>query len=257
MAQPLDPNLVRYLENQRLGNGRKTAGRKLVIFSVPKIGKTVLAARLGMHNMFIADDGDGYSALMNESVQPLIGHWDVLPFMDWASVKQMLQAGEAGQIRCECGEPIDNWVLDTASGMIMLELQKIIATAGTPLDGKVAPEAPGRPDYMVSRDRLIPVMSQISSMRNASVTLLMHMREQGKVQPQVVPDAHNAAVEVINKYVSVQAYLSMNDKGQRILQVRANGNRVVVGSRYDFPDDFVSDDEFVKHIEQWKASAEL
>lgn len=253
MATPLNQNLVDYINSKRLGEKRKTAGRKIVIYSVPKIGKTVLAARLGKHNMFIVDDGDGYSALMNESVHGMIGHWDVLPFMDWASVKQFLQAGEAGQILCQCGEPIDNWVLDTASGMIMLELQKIIATAGTPMDGKVAPEAPGRPDYMVSRDRLIPVMSQISAMSNASVTLLMHMREVGKVKPQVVPDAHNAAIEVINKYVSVQAYLQMDNDGNRILQVRPNGNNVVVGTRYDFPKDFVTDDEFVSHIEKWKS----
>lgn len=254
MVTPLNQPLVDYINKQRLGDARKKAGRKLVIYSVPKIGKTVLAARLGAHNMFIADDGDGYSSLMNDSIQPLIGHWDVLPFTDWASVRQILQAGEAEQIKCECGEPIDNWVLDTTSGMIMLELQSIIKNAGTPLSGKVAPEAPGLPDYMISRDRLVPVMSQVASMRNASVTLLMHMREVGKVQPQVVPDAHNAAIEVINKYVSLQAYLTMDDEGQRILQVRANGNRVVVGSRLDFDSDFVTDDDFVKAIERWKTA---
>lgn len=252
MSTPLDPRLIDYINSQRLGKKRALPSRKLVIFSVPKIGKTVLAARLGQHNMFIADDGDGYSSLTNGKVMPLIGHWDVLPFLDWASVKQMLQAGDAGQILCECGEPIDNWVLDTASGMIMMELQRIIKTAGTPQTGKVAPEAPGLPDYMVSRDRLIPVMSQISSMRNASVTLLMHMREVGKVNPVVVPDAHNAAIEVINKYISLQAYLSMDENGQRILQVQPNGNRIVVGSRRDFGGDFVTDDDFVKQMSEWK-----
>lgn len=251
MATPLGQPLVDFINKKRLGpDGKKKAGRKITIYSVPKIGKTILAARLGEHNMFISDE-DGYTALMNDSVKPLIGHWDALPFMDWATVKQMLQAGEAGQILCECGEPVDNWILDTVSGMVMHELKNIISNAGTPQTGKVAPEAPGLPDYMVSRDRLIPVMSQIASMRNASVTMLSHMREAGKVNPRIVPDIHDKAYEVVNKYSSLQAYLFMSD-GRRKLQVRPMDNNIVTGGRYDFPSDIVTDDEFVDHIERWK-----
>lgn len=251
MVTPLSGPLVDYINKQRLGKeGKKVAGRKLTIYSVPKIGKTVLAARLGKHNMFISDE-DGYTALMNDNVKPLIGHWDALPFMSWADVKQMLQAGEAQQILCECGEPIDHWILDTVSGMVLHELRGIIRSAGTPQTGKVAPEAPGLPDYMVSRDRLIPVMSQIASMRNASVTMLSHMREAGKVNPRIVPDIHDKAYEVVNKYSSLQAYLYMEGK-QRMLQVRPMDNNIVTGGRYDFPTDVVTDDEFVEHIERWK-----
>jgi hypothetical protein len=194
---------------------------------------------------------------MNDNIKPLIGHWDSMPFMDWASVKQMLQAGEAGQILCECGEPIDNWILDTMSGMVFATLKQIVDGAGATQEGKVAPEAPNRPEYMISRDRLIPVMQQIASMRNASVTMLVHMREHGKVDTHIGLDVHSAAAEVINKYTSVQAYLTMNAEGQRILQVRQTGNKVIAGSRYEFGSDFVTDDEFVAGIERWKKAAEV
>ncbi len=250
MVTPLDPRLVDYINKQRVGNN-VAPGRKILIFSVPKVGKTILAARLGKHNFFITDE-DGYTALKNDSVKDLVGHWDAVPFMDWPTTRQVLQAVEAGQILCkDCSEPVDNVILDTMSGMIGISLQGIIQTAGTPKTGKVAPEAPGLPDYFISRERLIPVMSQIALMRNASVTLTMHMREEGKVRPQIQPDAHKSAYEVINKYISLQAYLTVQD-GQRILQVKNNGNNVVVGGRYDFPSEFVTDDEFVAHIEKWK-----
>lgn len=254
MAIPLDERMAKAIMSLSFGPGDeevKIAGRKLLIFGSPKIGKTVLAARLGKCNFFITDE-DGYTSLLNASVKDKVGHWRAMPFNDWASVKQVLQAGEAGQLKCQtCGNPFDNYVLDTVSGIVAQVLQEIVQSGTTPTDGKISPEAAGRPDYLVSRERLYPVMRQIAQMRNASVTLLMHTREVGKVKPQILPDVHNAAYEVINKYVSVQAYLSIKD-GQRMLQVRPNGNGIAAGSRYDFPDVFVSDDDFVAHIEQWK-----
>ena len=255
MTVPLDPALVKFIESQRLGEeGKKKAGRKIVIYSLPKVGKTVLAARLGKHNMFISDE-DGYTALMNDDIAPMVGHWDSLPFMDWASTKQMLQAGEAQQIFCHCGEPIDNWILDTVNGMVMATLRSIVKSAGATQEGKTAPENPNRPEYMISRDRLVPVMQQIAAMRNASVTMLLHQREHDvKTNPHINVDVHKAAAEVINKYTSVQAYLKM-ENGSRILQVGTLGNGFVTGSRYNFPKDFVTDDEFVAHIEKWKEGA--
>lgn len=257
MATPLDKDFVAFLNRRRLGKeGKRTAGRKITIYSVPKIGKTVMAARLGKHNMFISDE-DGYTSLMNDDIKPLIGHWDSFPFEDWAGVKQYLQAGEAQQILCECGEPIDNWILDTMNGMVMKTLRDIVKSAGATQEGKTAPENPNRPEYMISRDRLVPVMQQIAAMRNASVTMLLHQREHDvKTNPHLGVDVHKAAAEVINKYTSLQAYMSMADNGQRILQVRPTANKIVVGSRYNFPKDFVTDDEFVEHIEQWKREGE-
>lgn len=256
MGVPLKPELIAYINRQRLGEeGKKVAGRKITIYSLPKVGKSVLAARLGQHNMFITDE-DGYTSLMNDEVKPLIGHWDSLPWMDWPTVKQYLQAGEAKQILCECGEPIDNWIIDTMSGMVMGTLREIVRTANATQEGKTAPENPNRPEYMISRDRLIPVMQQVAQMRSASVTMLLHQREHDtKTNPHLNLDVHKAAAQVINKYTSVQAYLSMDENGQRKLQVRATSNKIVTGSRYQFPKDFVTDDEFVDHIEKWKAMA--
>lgn len=256
MAVPLNPNAIAWINKQRLGEeGKKRAGRKIVIYSLPKVGKSVLAARLGQHNMFIYDD-DGFTSLMNDDIKPLVGHWDSLPWMDWGTVKQYLQAGEAQQILCQCGEPIDNWIIDTMSGMVMGTLRDIVAHANATQEGKTAPENPNRPEYMISRDRLLPVMQQISQMQKASVTILLHQREHDtKTNPHLGLDVHKAAAEVINKYASVQAYLTIDEKGQRILQVGATANKIVTGSRYNFPSDFVSDDDFVEHIEKWKGMA--
>lgn len=250
MVEPIHDGVLKFINQNRIRNGN-LPGRKVLIFGEPKIGKTVLAARLGKHNWFVTDE-DGYTALENESMRKLCGHWDGTVFEKWADVRIILQAAEAGQLICECGELVDNVILDTVSGMINHTVQQIIASGTTPRDGKVSPEAAGRPDYLVSRERLIPVMSQIATMRKVSVTLTMHTRETGKVKTQVLPDAHNSAYEVINKYVSVQAHLTMNLEGERMLQVAPTGNGVVAGSRYDFPKAFVTDDEFVAHIENWK-----
>lgn len=250
MAEPVADGILNFINQNRIRNGALPA-RKILIFGAPKLGKTVLAARLGKHNWFVTDE-DGYTSLENDSMRAFCGHWDGTLFEKWADVRIILQAAEAGQLKCTCGEPVDNVILDTVSGMINHTVQQIIMSGTTPKTGKVSPEAAGLPDYLVSRERLIPVMSQIASMRKVSVTLTMHAREAGKVKTQVVPDAHNSAYEVINKYVSVQAHLTMNEEGERMLQVAPTGNGIVAGSRYDFPKPFVTDDEFVAHIENWK-----
>ena len=249
---PLEPNAVKFIKSHSIkatGNG-VPAARKLLIFSQPKVGKTVLGARLGKHNWLVTDE-DGFTSLTNDSVRKVIGHWDGTTFEKWVDVRMVLQAAEAGQIICECGEPVDNIILDTVSGMVAETLQQIAAGAGTPKTGRVAPESAGRPDYMVSKDRILPVMQQIAQMRNCSVTLLAHTKGGTKDAPNVVPDIHGAAYEVVNKYISLQAYMFIDD-GTRKLQVGAMGNQIVTGSRYDFPANIVTDDEFVAHVEKWK-----
>lgn len=253
MAVPLDPKLAEYMQRQMFGSGQ-IAGRKILIFSKEGIGKTVLACRLGKHNLIITDE-DGYTALENDDVRDIIGHWRGIPFMDWPTCRQLLQGVEAGQFKCECGEPFDNVIFDTMSGMISIVLQQIIFSGVATDKGKVSAETAGRPDYLVSRERLIPVMSQIALMRNASVTMLMHQREGKTVDEKIVPDAHGAAYEVIKKYTSLLAWLTLNvpgNEGKRMLQVRPNGNGVSAKQRYNFPSDYVTDDEFVEHINRWK-----
>lgn len=256
MATPLNDDLIKYMQRQMFG-GDEVAGRKILIFSKEGIGKTVLSCRLGKHNLIITDE-DGYTALQNDSVRNIIGHWRGIQFQEWRSVKQILQAVEAKQLKCECGEPFDNVILDTMTGMISIVMQQIIRDGIATDKGKVSSETAGRPDYLVSRERLIPVMSQIALMRNASVTMLMHQREGKTMDEKIVPDAHGAAWEVIKKYTSVIAWLTLNapgNEGKRMLQVRANGNGVSAKTRYDFPSVFVTDDEFVAHVEKWKMTA--
>src|SRR3954454_1143090 len=146
---PLDPKLADYLQRQTFGSG-EIAGRKILIYSKEGIGKTVLACRLGKHNLVITDE-DGYTSLSNSSVSDITGHWRGIEFKDWATVKQLLQAAEAGQLKCNCGEPFDNVVLDTVTGMISIVIQEIIRTGIATDKGKVSSETAGRPDYLVSR----------------------------------------------------------------------------------------------------------
>lgn len=254
MASPLDEKMVAIMQRQLFGE-KQIAGRKILIHSKEGLGKSVLACRLGLHNLIITDE-DGYTALSNDSVRGLIGHWRAAEFTSWADVRHYLQAVEAKQLYCECGELFDNVILDTATGMIAITIQQIVKAGITTDKGKISSETAGRPDYLVSRERLVPVMSQIALMKNASVTILMHQKAGKTPDETVVPDAHNAAWEVIRKYTSLIAWLTLNAPGhvgERMLQVRPNGNGVAVKTRYDFPDDFVSDDEFVDHIKKWKS----
>ena len=83
---------------------------------------------------------------------------------------------------------------------------------------------------------------------------MSHQRLGDKLTPgaNTRMDGHAAAFKVINKYVSVMAYLKMDNENRRVLQVMPNGNGVAVKTRYHFPSVFVTDDEFVAHIEKWK-----
>lgn len=254
MVTPLSEGMITLMQKQMFGES-EVAGRKILIHSKEGLGKTVLACRLGQHNLIITDE-DGYTALQNDSVRPIIGHWQAVEFSQWADVRHYLQAVEAQQLRCKCGELIDNVVLDTVTGMVAITIQQIVAANITTDKGKISSETAGRPDYLVSRERLVPVMSQIALMKNASVTMLMHQKAGKTPDEQIAPDAHNAAWEVIRKYTSVIAWLTFNAPGhvgERMLQVRPNGNGVAVKTRYDFPETFVSDDEFVGHVEKWKS----
>src|SRR5690349_13105251 len=98
MTVPLNESTVATFQGQLFGGGA-VAGRKILIYSREGIGKTVLACRLGQHNLIITDE-DGYTALENDSVRGLIGHWQAIPFKKWVLVAGILQAVEFKQLKC-------------------------------------------------------------------------------------------------------------------------------------------------------------
>jgi hypothetical protein len=166
----------------------------------------------------------------------------------------MIPLIEEGKFVHYDGERFDTIVLDTISGMIGDELQEIVKSGAATEKGKVSAEVAGRPDYLVSEGRIRPILTDIANLERCSVVMLSHQRIGDKLTPgaNTRADAHAAAFKEINKYVSVMAYLKMDGPNKRVLQVMPNGNGVAVKTRYHFPDVFVSDDEFVKHIEAWK-----
>jgi hypothetical protein len=223
------------------------------IFSEAGVGKTVLSCRLGRRICLITDEKNGSSSLINHP--DLKGNVRVVPFHSWERTTAILPLIEEGSFRHYDDEPFDAVVFDTVSGMLGLELQDIVKSGAATEKGKVSAEVAGRPDYLVSEQRIIPVMSEIANLERVTAVLLSHQRIGDKLTPgaNTRMDAHAAAFKVINKYVSVMAYLKMDPQTkQRVLQVMPNGNGVAVKTRYHFPSEFVTDDEFVAHIAKWK-----
>ncbi|GHF92244.1 AAA family ATPase [Streptomyces griseosporeus] len=246
-------DLLKWLEKKSRKPEEITA-KVISIFSEAGVGKTVLACRLGKRVCLITDELQGSSSLANHpEVQKNVR---VVPWRDWDFTAQIIPVIEAGEFRHYDGEPFDVIVLDTISGMIAEELQSIVKTGAATQQGKVSAEVAGRPDYLVSEQRIIPVMKAIANLERCMVVLLSHQRLGDKLTPgaNTRMDAHAAAFRVINKYVSVMAYLRMAGPKKRELKVLPTGDGIAVKSRYHFPSEVVSDDDFVAHIEKWKES---
>lgn len=258
----MDDVMLKWLERASKKPGEITA-KVVLIFSEAGLGKTVLACRLGKRIALITNEMAGSSSLANwpeieKNVRVIpfdppeafantgLGYWD------WT--RRMIPLIEEGTFRHYDGEPFDTIVLDTISGMISDEVQQIVKSGAATEKGKVSAEAAGRPDYLVSEQRLRPVLTDIANLTRCSVIMLSHQRLGDKLTPgaNTRADAHAAAFKEINKYVSVMAYMKIDNSGKRVLQVMPNGNGVAVKSRYHFPSAFVTDGEFVAHIEEWK-----
>lgn len=228
--------------------------RVIAIFSEAGIGKTVLACKLGKRVALITNEMQGSSSLDNHPT--IKENVRVIPFRNWDMLAQIIPLIEAGKFTHYDGERFDLIVLDTVNGMLLEELHEIVKSGVTPQKGRLTSETASQPDYLVSRDRLIPVMKAISNLTHCTVVLLSHQRLGDKLTPgaNTRMEGHASAFQLMNKYVSVMAYLKMDGPKKRVLQVMPNGNGVAVKTRYHFPSEFVSDDEFVAHIEKWKES---
>lgn len=228
--------------------------RVIAIFSEAGIGKTVLACKLGKRVALITNEMQGSSSLDNHPT--IKKNVRVIPFRNWDMLAQIIPLIEEGKFTHYDGERFDLIALDTVNGMLLEELHEIVKSGVTPQKGRLTSETASQPDYLVSRDRLIPVMKAISNLTHCTVVLLSHQRLGDKLTPgaNTRMEGHASAFQLINKYVSVMAYLKMDGPKKRVLQVMPNGNGIAVKTRYHFPSEFVSDDEFVAHIEKWKES---
>jgi hypothetical protein len=252
----LDDLMLKWLERKSRRPEEITA-KVVLIFSEAGLGKTVLACRLGKRIALITNELAGSSALSNHP--EIEKNVRVIPFKNWDWTRRMIPLIEEGKFRHYDDEPFDTIVLDTISGMIGDELQEIVKSGVATEKGKVSAEVAGRPDYLVSEQRIRPLLTDIANLEKCSVVMLSHQRIGDKLTPgaNTRADAHAAAFKEINKYVSVMAYLKMDGPNKRVLQVMPNGNGVAVKTRYHFPKEFVTDNEFVEHIEKWKGSTKV
>lgn len=225
--------------------------RVLAIFSPPGYGKTVLSAMFGERTFYITDEMQGQSSFKNHP--DLKERVRAVPYVSHKITAKVIKAVENKEFLHTDGEPYDTIVLDTISGMTALEIQKIVKDGVTPAKGRVSAESASQPDYMVSEKRMLDLMAEVANLQRCTLVLLSHQRVGDKLTPgdNTRLDVHAAAFRIINKYASVIAYLDIKD-GQRRFQVMPTGNGISVKTRYHFPSEFVSDDEFVAHIRKWK-----
>lgn len=246
-----DELLLQWLEKKTVAPD-DIAAKVVGIFSKPGEGKTVLATRLGQRHAVFTDELNGLSSLSNHP--ELKDRVRAIPFHSWDRTRRIIPLIEEGKFVHFDGESFDNIIFDTVTGMVSHEIQEIVRSGVATEKGKVSAEVAGRPDYLVSEQRIIPLMAEIANLQRCSVVMLSHLRVGDKLTPgdNTRLDVHAAAFRIINKYTSVIAYLEVVGKNERRLQVMPTGNGVSVKTRYRFPSEFVSDDEFVAHIEEWK-----
>jgi hypothetical protein len=245
-----DDELLKWL-HEKARTPEEIESRVLGIFSPPGFGKTVLAAHLGERVLYITDEMQGAVSIKNHP--ELKGKTKFVPFSKHRTTARIIRAVEAGDFVHDDGEPFDTIVLDTLSGMASLEVQNIIKSGMTGQNGRVSVESSNQPDYHISERRIMELMAEVANLSKVTTVVLFHQRVGDKLTPGDLTraDVHAAAFRVVNKYASVIAYLTIKDN-KRQLQVMPNGNGVSVKSRYRFPSEFVTPDEFVAHIRKWK-----
>lgn len=249
----LDDKMLKWLE-QKSKKPDEIVAKVIGIFSEAGVGKTVLACRLGKKICLITDEMNGASSLANHpEIQKNVR---VVPFKSWDWTRRILPLIEEGKFCHYDGEPFDTIVFDTFSGMLILEIQEIVKSGVTPEKGRLSSETASQPDYLVSEQRIIPLMSDIANLTRCTVVLLSHQRLGDKLTPgaNTRMDGHAAAFKVINKYVSVMAYLRMAGPNKRELKVMPTNDGIAVKTRYHFSDTVISDDDFVAEIEKWKGN---
>lgn len=247
-----DEMLLKWLD-KKSKKPDEIASKVIAIFSEAGIGKTILSCRLGRRVCLITNEMNGSSSLANHP--DIRDNVRVVPFRDWNFTAQIIPLIEEGKFIHYDGEPFDVIVLDTIGGMVSDELQQIVREGVTPAKGRLSAEIASQPDYLVSEQRILPMLKAISNLTRCTVVLLSHQRLGDKLTPGANTrlDTHAAVFKQVNKYVSVMAYLKI-ENGKRVLQVMPNGNGVAVKTRYHFPSVLVTDDEFVAHIEKWKGN---
>lgn len=247
-----DELLLKWLE-KKSRKPDEIASKVIAIFSEAGIGKTVLSCKLGRRICLITNEMNGSSSLANHP--EIRDNVKVVPFRDWNFTAQIVPLIENEKFVHDDGEPFDVIVFDTIGGMVSEEVQSIVREGITPEKGRLSAETPSQPDYLVSEQRILPFLKAISNLTRCTVVLLSHQRLGDKLTPgaNTRMDAHAAVFKQVNKYVSVMAYLRI-ENGQRVLQVMPNGNGVAVKTRYHFPSEVVTDRDFVAHIEEWKGN---
>lgn len=237
--------------NEKAREPEDIESRVVGIFSPPGYGKTVLACGLGNPTLLLTDEMNGATSLKNHP--ELKGNVTVVPFSKHASTERIIKVAESGDYRHKDGREFDVCVIDTVSGQVAKEVTAIRKSGLTGPKGRLSPESKSQPDYGISEDRVMDLMDTISNLERMTTVLLFHTRIGDKLTPGDLtrPDVHAAAFRIVNKYASVIAYLDIKD-GKRRLQVMPNGNGVSVKTRYKFPSEFVSPEEFITHIRKWK-----
>jgi hypothetical protein len=245
-----DPDLLKWLE-MKAKTPDEIESRVLAIFSPPGFGKTVISAMFGDRTFYVTDEMQGQTSFKNHP--DLKERVRAVPYVSHNVTGKVIQAVENKEFLHSDGQPYDVIVLDTVSGMTALEIQKIVKGGVTPAKGRVSAESASQPDYMVSEKRMLDLMAEVANLQRCTLVLLSHQRVGDKLTPgdNTRLDVHAAAFRVINKYASVIAYLDIKD-GNRRFQVMPTGNGISVKSRYRFPREFVTTDEFVAHIRKWK-----
>jgi hypothetical protein len=243
-------NFLKWLES-KARTPDEIESRVMALFSPPGFGKTVLSAMFDEPTLIITDEMNGITSFKNHP--ELKKNVRAVPYQSHTFTANTILAAENEEFRHVDDRPFKTCVLDTISGMIALEARSIAKSGINPDKGRLNVETPSQPDYLVSEGRVIELMSSVANLTRMTIVMNSHQRVGDKLTPGDLTrmDVHAAAFRVLNKYASIIAYLNIVD-GERKLQVMPNGNGVSVKTRYRFPSEFLTVQEFVAHIRKWK-----
>ena len=229
-----------------------------VLYGNPNVGKTVLTAKMTEEtgSLVILTAESGHRAL--NDFPELAKKTEVIPvesIRDFDDIFYEISKGwEIG------GLPVKHFAIDSFAGVQEFFINEAMDPNNP--DGikltRANPTLPVLGDYNNSLRVWTDIFGRLAKQDMVDVTICAHVQfpqeKKNVIYPIPRPAMTDKVYNALNGQANIIGYLQRTTDGQRFLTVRTKANEFAAKSQLSSMPDAVSDDNFLKVINEWRAS---